>query len=244
MTARVLRIAMWSGPRNISTAMMRAWENRPDTAVVDEPFYAHYLKTTGLDHPGREEVIAAYEADWREVVAQLTGPVPGGRPIFYQKHMTHHMLPGMDEGWLDEFANVFLIRDPRAVIASYVKKRTNVTLEDTGLPRQQALFETLRERTGSVPIVIDASRFLADPPGVLERLCTELGVAFDDRMLSWPPGPRPTDGIWAKYWYHAVERSTGFQQPDGIAADLPAELEALAELCLPYYRELAAHQLV
>ena len=238
-----LRIAMWSGPRNISTAMMRAWENRPDTAVIDEPFYAHYLDATGLDHPGREEVIAAYPTDWRRMVDQLTGPVPGGKLIFYQKHMTHHMLPDMGEDWLDDFANVFLIRDPRAVIASYVRKRQSITLQDTGLPRQLALFDAVRRRTGTAPIVIDAAQVLADPRGVLGRLCAMLGVDFDDRMLSWPAGPRPTDGVWAKYWYHAVERSAGFRQPDPVTPVLPPKLEAVAEECQPYYQDLAAHQL-
>ena len=238
-----LRIAMWSGPRNISTAMMRAWENRPDTAVVDEPFYAHYLKATGIDHPGRDEVIAAHEADWRRVVDRLTGPVPGGKPVFYQKHMAHHMLPGIDLAWLDDAANVFLIRDPRAVIASYVKTRRTVTLEDTGLPQQQALFERLRDRTGRAPVVIDAAQVLADPRGVLGRLCAALEVAFDDRMLSWPAGPRPTDGVWAKYWYHAVERSTGFQQAGPTVPALPADLEALAARCGPAYRALSEHRL-
>jgi len=236
--AEPLRIAMWSGPRNISTAMMRAWENRPDTAVIDEPFYAHYLHATGLDHPGREEVIAAYPTDWRAVAEQLAGPVPGGRPVFYQKHMTHHMLPGMDEDWLDQVVNIFLIRDPRAVIASYVRKRQAITLEDTGLPRQWTLFETVRRRTGGAPLVIDAADVLADPAGVLERLCTRLEIAFDPRMLSWPAGPRPTDGVWAKYWYHAVERSTEFHRPDSDEPALPKHLQSLAADCDDYYRRL------
>ncbi len=229
---------MWSGPRNISTAMMRAWENRPDTAVIDEPFYAHYLAQTGLDHPGREEVIAAYPTDWRQIVDQITGPVPGGRPIFYQKHMPHHMLPGMDGAWLDQVANVFLIRDPRSVIASYVRKRQTITLEDTGLPQQWALFETVRRRTGSTPPVIDAADVLADPAGALNWLCSLLGVEFDQRMLNWPAGPRPTDGVWAKYWYHAVERSTGFQIRESGASELPEELHSLVAECTDYYRHL------
>ena len=243
MTDAPLRIAMWSGPRNIPTAMMRAWENRPDTAVIDEPFYAHYLATTGSDHPGRDEVIAAYETDWRRVVDQLTGPVPGGKPVFYQKHMTHHMLPGMDEDWLAGAASVFLIRDPRAVIASYARKRGTATADDIGIARQQELFEALRRRTGATPPVIDAARVLADPPGVLGRLCEVLGLDFDERMLSWPAGPRPTDGIWARHWYHAVERSTGFRQPDVADPDLPADLEALAEQCRPIYQALLHHHL-
>src|SRR4029453_12692523 len=136
-----LRIAMWSGPRNISTALMRSWGNRPDTFVCDEPLYAHYLRATGAEHPGREEVIAAHEADWTRVAARLTGPVPGGKPIFYQKHMTHHLLPGIDRGWMQELTNVFLIRNPREVIVSYLKKNPRLEIEDTGLPQQAALFD-------------------------------------------------------------------------------------------------------
>ncbi len=243
MTDAPLRIAMWSGPRNISTAMMRAWENRPDTAVIDEPFYAHYLATTGSDHPGRDEIVSAYETDWRRVVDQLTGPVPGGKPVFYQKHMTHHMLPGMDEDWLAGLANVFLIRDPRAVIASYARKRGTATAEDIGIERQRALFETVHRLTGKTPPVIDAARVLADPAGVLGRLCAVLGLDFDDRMLAWPAGPRPTDGIWAKYWYHAVERSSGFQQPEADAPDLSPDLEDLADRSRPLYEDLLAQHL-
>ena len=243
MTDAPLRIAMWSGPRNISTAMMRAWENRPDTAVIDEPFYAHYLSATGSDHPGRDAVIAAYETDWRRVVDQITGPVPGGRRVFYQKHMTHHMLPGMDEDWLEGMANVFLIRDPGAVIASYARKRRSVTAGDIGIARQWQLFEAVRQRTGRPPPVIDAARVLADPAGVLARLCAILGLDFDARMLSWPAGPRPTDGIWARYWYHAVERSTGFQQAESVEPDLPPELQALADESRPIYEALLAHHL-
>ncbi len=243
MTEAPVRIAMWSGPRNISTAMMRAWENRPDTAVIDEPFYAHYLHATGSDHPGRDEVIAAYETDWRRVVDQLTGPVPGRKPVFYQKHMTHHMLPGMDEEWLAGIANVFLIRNPRAVIASYARKRGTATADDIGIERQQELFEVVQRRTGTTPPVIDAARVLADPQGVLGRLCEMLGLEFDARMLSWPAGPRPTDGIWAKYWYHAVERSSGFQEPEAIEPELPPELEALADRSRPIYEALLAHHL-
>ncbi len=244
MTLAPLRIAMWSGPRNISTAMMRAWENRSDTMVIDEPFYAHYLHATGVDHPGRDAVIVAGETDWRRVVDQLTGPVPGGKPIYFQKHMTHHMLPDMALDWLDHCTNVFLIRDPRQVIASYVKRRAAVTLEDIGLARQRELFDHVRRRADRTPPVIDAGRVLADPAGMLRRLCAVLAVDFDERMLSWPAGPRPTDGIWAAHWYHAVERSTGFVQPEAAEVELPPELEALVDRCRPVYEELLALHLV
>ncbi|MEO3433436.1 hypothetical protein [Inquilinus sp. CAU 1745] len=239
----VRRIAMWSGPRNISTAMMRSWGNRPDTHVVDEPFYAHYLNETGLDHPGWEEVIAHQEPDWRKVADTLLGPLPAGRTIFYQKHMAHHLLSGMGGDWIDGLTHAFLIRDPRAMLASYTRTRETVTLEDTGLPQQRTLFEKLADAEGSPPPVVDSRDILMDPPRMLRRLCEALEVPFDEAMLSWPPGPRPTDGVWAPYWYHAVERSTGFQRYQEKTVGLPDHLERLAEDCLPYYQALHAHRL-
>jgi hypothetical protein len=192
-----LRLAAWSGPRNISTAMMRAWENRPDAVVVDEPFYAHYLSSTGLDHPGREEIIAAGETDWRKVVAALVGPSSRGRAVFYQKHMTHHMLPHVGTEWFSEVSHAFLLRDPREVLLSYVKSRPTVTVEDLGVPRQWEIYERVRGLSGSNPVVIDAGEFLRDPGGHLRAWCAALGIPFTQRMLSWPAGPRDTDGVWA-----------------------------------------------
>ena len=154
--SRPVRIAMWSGPRNISTAMMRAWANRGDTLVIDEPFYAYYLKATGKQHPGAEEVIAAGEIDWRKVVAHLTGPIRNDKRLFFQKHMTHHLLPEVDRQWLDAVTNCFLIRDPREVIASYIRKWENPTLEDLGYVQQVAIFDFVRTRTKSLPAVLDA----------------------------------------------------------------------------------------
>jgi hypothetical protein len=245
MTEAPIRIAAWSGPRNISTAMMRAWENRGDCAVSDEPLYAHYLATTGLDHPGRDEVVAAGRAgdslDWRRVVAALGGPVPGGRPVWYQKHMAHHLLPGMDCAWVHVLTNVFLIRDPVRVVASYVKSRANVAPGDIGLLQQRRLFDEVADRLGQAPPVIDAERFLRDPRGHLERLCARLGLAFSDRMLHWPAGPRASDGVWAPHWYAAVWRSTGFE----AARDLPAALDGahqrVADACREAYESLLAH---
>lgn len=223
---------------------MRAWENRPDTAVIDEPLYAHYLLQTGLDHPGRDEILAAYETDLREVAALITGPVPGGRAIFYQKHMTHHLLPEFDNSWLDSLTNAFLIREPCAVLASYIKKRNAVTLVDTGLPRQVEIFDTVSRRTGRTPPVIDAADLLAYPRRTLTLLCQALDVPFSERMLSWPPGRRSTDGVWAKYWYDTVEGSTCFQPPDSKEpVDLPPELKPLAAACAEYYEQLSAVRL-
>jgi hypothetical protein len=238
-----LRIAMWSGPRNISTAMMRAWENRLDTAVVDEPFYACYLAATGSDHPGRDDVIASQPTDWREVVAALTGPVPGDKPVFYQKHMTHHMLPGFGRDWLEEVTNCFLVRTPAEVVASYAETRRAPTLEDLGFPQQAEIFDRVADRLGRAPLVLDATDVLRDPAGMLAALCRALGVTFDARMLSWPPGRRDTDGVWAKHWYASVERSTGFNPLRAASKPVPPALAPLVEAAQPSYDRLAAHRL-
>jgi hypothetical protein len=234
-----LRVAAWSGPRNISTAMMRAWENRGDCAVSDEPLYAHYLQATQLDHPGRDEVIAAGDTDWRRVVDALTtSPVPDERPLWYQKHMTHHLLPGMETGWVHGLANVFLIRDPALVVASYVKSRASVAADDIGLLQQARLFEEVAQRLGHAPPVIDAEDFLRDPRAQLQRLCARLGIAFSERMLSWPAGPRASDGVWAPHWYAAVWRSTGFEPWRERHVELKGEAARAAEACRPAYEAL------
>ncbi|MFU8821948.1 MAG: HAD family hydrolase [Gammaproteobacteria bacterium] len=237
------RIAMWSGPRNISTAMMRAWENRPDATVVDEPFYACYLAATGLDHPGRDDVIASQPTDWREVVAALTGPVPAARAVFYQKHMTHHMLPEFGRDWLDRVTNCFLVRRPAEVVASYVETRRAPTLEDLGFPQQAEIFDRVADRLGRAPPVLDAADVLRNPAGMLEALCEAVSIPFDARMLSWPPGPRRTDGVWAKHWYASVERSTGFNPLRANSKPVPPALASLVEAAQPIYERLAAHRL-
>jgi hypothetical protein len=233
-----LRIAMWSGPRNISTALMRAWENRGDCAVSDEPLYAAYLAETGLDHPGRDEIVAQGETDWRVVASALTGPVPGGKALWYQKHMTHHLLPSMQRDWIHRLTNVLLIREPAAVVASYLKSRATVTPEDIGLPQQTMLFDELSERHGEAPIVIDADVFLQSPRSQLQRLCDALGVPFSDRMLHWPAGPRAGDGIWAPYWYEAVWKSTGFEPWAVRPVLLAGEALRVAQACRPAYERL------
>ena len=230
---------MWSGPRNISTAMMRAWENRDDCAVSDEPLYAHYLAQTGFDHPGREEVIADGETDWRKVVAALTGPVPEDRPVWYQKHMTHHLLPHIDHGWIGQLRNVLLIRDPREVVASYVKSRASVTAQDIGLPQQVALYEEL-SASGEPPPVIDSGDFLRAPEAHLRALCAWLGIAFTPRMLHWPRGPRASDGIWAPHWYAHVWESTSFEAPAPREIELSGAAAEVAEECRPHYERLYA----
>jgi len=235
---------MWSGPRNISTAMMRAWGNRPDTFVVDEPFYCYYLHATGRDDPGRDEVIAHGETDWQKVIQQLTGPVPGGRSIYYQKQMTHHLLPEIDRGWLNHVTNCFLIRDPAEVIVSYIKKKNDPTLEDLGFVQQAEIFDWVRKHTGAVPPVIDANDVLENPEGILRLLCDAIGVDFTEAMLSWPPGVRDTDGIWAKHWYNEVATSTRFRKPgERQPVPVPKHLTANFHRSRICYEQLYKHRL-
>jgi len=236
-----LTVAAWSGPRNISTAMMRAWENRSDCVVSDEPLYAHYLYATQLDHPAREAVIAAGDIDWQRVVRHLTGAVPGGRTLWYQKHMTHHLLPGMDTEWVHRLCNLFLIRDPTLVAASYVKSRSTVTAADLGVPQQLELFERVAGRLGRAPLVIDTERFLRRPEAHLRMLCTALGIEFSAQMLHWPPGPRASDGVWAPHWYAAVWRSTGFEPARERKVRLDGDAARAADVCRAGYEHLLAH---
>jgi len=232
------RIAMWSGPRTVSTALMRSWENRPDTVVVDEPLYAFYLDRTGLDHPGREQVMASQPASWREVIRQLTdGPLPPGRPVCYAKHMTHHLLPEVDRDALAPLRHAFLIRDPAELLASYARVRATPALDDLGLWQQAEIFD----RFGGP--VIDSRDLLDRPEVILRALCAALGVPFSERMLAWPAGPRDTDGVWAPYWYDSVCRSTGFGRYQPPGQPLPAPLVPLAERCRPYYERLHACRL-
>lgn len=237
-----LRLAMWSGPRNISTTMMRSWENRDDTVVVDEPLYAHYLVATGVDHPGRDEVIGSQSDDWREVAKQLTGPIPEGKPIWYQKHMTQHVLADMDLDWLDGLTNCFLIRRPELVVASFTKVRPDAALWELGFEQQTRIFEHVSRRLGAAPPVLDAEDVLRNPRAVLGALCAKLGVAFSERMLHWPAGPRASDGVWAPHWYAAVERSTGFEPYEPRMPKLTDFQQGLTERCRPHYDALARYR--
>lgn len=235
---------MWSGPRNLSTAMMRAFENRADCAVSDEPFYAAYLAETGLDHPMRDAVLASQPTDWREVAEHLVGAAPDGRALWYQKHMTHHMLPTFGRGWIAECRNAFLIRDPARVLASYVKSRETVTLADIGVVQQSELFDAVANRLGHAPPVIDAADVLADPARTLAALCAALGIDLDPAMLKWPAGKRASDGVWAPAWYAGVEASTGFAAPGGDEAPvLPPHLAGIAAEAEGHYWRLAAFRL-
>lgn len=238
-----IRLALWSGPRNISTAMMRAWDSRGDTFVCDEPLYAYYLQATGADHPGRDEILAHHETDWRAVVTWLTGPIPEDRPIFYQKHMAHHLLPEMDRDWLNGLRHAFLIRDPREMLTSLVKVLPDLRIQDTALPQQWELFEHVRRTTGRTPAVLDARDVLEDPRSLLEQLCAAYGVSFTDAMLHWKPGRRSTDGVWAHRWYGSVERSTGFQPYRPKTDPVPPALHGIYEACMTYYERLYEHRL-
>jgi hypothetical protein len=243
MSATAIRIAMWSGPRNISTAMMRSFENRPDTAVVDEPFYAVYLQETGALHPMRDEVLASQPRDWQVVVERLLGPVPEGRPVFYQKHMTHHMLPLIGREWTLNLRNAFLIRAPEDVLLSYAQVRGTPSPEEIGVPQQRELFEREADRLGDAPPVIDGADVLRDPGRVLSLACAALGIAFVPEMLSWPAGPRATDGVWAPAWYSAVEKSTGFSAPREGRVELTDELKRVADAVRGDYERLAGFRL-
>ena len=232
---------MWSGPRNLSTAMMRSFGTRADTAVSDEPFYGAYLKHTGDDHPMAADVIAAMDCDWHSVGAALSGPC--AQPVWYQKHMVHHMTGAVQLAQMPGFIHAFLIRAPERVIASYAQKREVVTAQGLGFARQRAWFEAEAGRLGRAPPVVDSADVLNDPAGTLSRLCAALGLAWDAAMLHWPAGPRETDGVWAPHWYGRVLASTGF---DGSEAPLPAlqgQAARLRDECRPHYEFLAAHKL-
>jgi hypothetical protein len=238
-----VRIAMWSGPRNISTAMMRAWGNLADSFVVDEPFYAYYLSATGKKHPVADVVIASGETDWRKIVAQLIGPVPNGKRIFFQKQMAHHLLPDVDRAWLGAVTNCFLIRDPREVIASYIKKREKPALSDLGFIQQVEIFDFVRTRTSSIPPIVDAKDVLENPERMLRLLCESVSVEFSESMLSWPPGLRETDGVWAGHWYREVSKTTSFQPYRPRHAEVPTHLREIYDRCRECYERLYEYRL-
>ena len=242
-TGPEVRVAVWSGPRNISTAMMRSWENRPDTVVVDEPLYAAYLLATGIEHPGRDDVLAAQPVSYDEAVAGLRSPLPAGARVHYAKHMSHHVLDDMDLAWTLGFRNVLLVRDPAEVVASYVRSREACEPADIGLLQQVRLYDYWQARQVDVP-VIDAGDFLRAPEAYLRWLCSWLGIEFTERMLSWPAGPRDSDGVWAPYWYDAVLASTGFEPWRAREVSLSDHDAAVAEACRPAYQTLHAQRVV
>jgi hypothetical protein len=239
-----IRIAMWSGPRNISTAMMRSWENRPDCVTVDEPFYACYLAETGLQHPCRDAILGAQSVDRDEVVRQLL-ETESAAALFYQKHMTHHMPRGMDMRWCSGLRHCFLIRDPAEVIASYLQKMPEVSEDDIGIRRQAELYDEISDLTGRRPLVIDSNDVLRDPGGLLRKLCEQLDVPWlPQSMLRWPAGRRASDGVWASHWYQSVEASTGFAGYRQRKPQLTAEHLDLAQAMAPCYRRLAEQRIL
>lgn len=239
MNSGVVRIAMWSGPRNISTAMMRSFGSRADTFVSDEPFYGAFLRDSGADHPMRDAIVADMDCDWRSVLSTLSGDPPGGAAVWYQKLMWHHMIGPIGFDDFAGFTHAFLIRDPARMIASYLKKRESAAFDDFGLAKQAEFFDREADRLGRAPPVVDAADVLADPRGTLARLCAALGIPFDPAMLRWAPGRRATDGIWASHWYHAVEASNGFAPSEDAPATLLDQAAALAARCEPFYQQLS-----
>ena len=234
----ITRVAMWSGPRNISTAMMRAWENRADTFVTDEPFYAFYLSASGIDHPGRAEIIASQSTDWQLVANECTTLTDNDCQVHYQKHMTQHMLPQLELGWIDQLHNIFLIRTPQEVVASYSKTRPDLTPQDLGFEQQHRLFKHVCEHIDTNPLVIQAIDVLKNPTAALTAICQKCDIAFDHSMLSWQAGKRDSDGVWAPHWYHNVEKSTEFSAPVHRDISLDQKQQSIAEKCEPYYSAL------
>ncbi|WP_369025230.1 sulfotransferase [Qipengyuania sp. RANM35] len=239
-----VRIAMWSGPRNLSTAMMRSFSSRADTFVSDEPFYGAYLRETGDPQPMAEEVMADMDCDWHSVAATLQGRAPDGSSVWYQKHMSHHMEGPISIEDFPDHRHAFLIRDPRRVAASYANKRTAIRPEHLGTARQREYFERISDRLGAPPPVIDSADILSDPEAVLARLCEALGIAWDPGMLTWIKGPHPNDGVWQSHWYDAVNASTGFGPPPGDLPVLSKEYAAVANSCMNDYEALATFRIV
>ena len=233
---------MWSGPRSISTAFMRSFENRPDTFVTDEPFYTYYLQKTGIDHPFRDEVLAHGNTDWNSVVNEITGPIPEGKKIWYQKHMAQHNLPGCDIKWVEKLQNCLLIRHPREVIISYSQKYEILSIAQLGYLQQIALFNMLTDM-GIFPLVLDAEDVLKNPDQMLKLLCTKLDIPFYDKMLSWPIGKRDSDGIWGRYWYGRVEASKGFHPYIKKKGEIPSKYQDIFSACMESYQHLYSHRL-
>jgi len=234
----MLRIAMWSGPRNISTAMMRAWENRSDTFVIDEPFYAHYLSRNKIEHPGREEVLANGETNSTKVSFGLVTDNSDTHSIYYQKHMTHHLLDSVNRDWMKEVINCFLIRNPKDMIISYSKIHSEITKELLGLEQQKEIFEYVKQLTGEIPPIIDSKDVLLNPKRILTKFCDMIGINFSKKMLNWPNGSRDTDGIWGKYWYNNVINSNGFNQYASKDQEIPDEYRTIYEHSLKLYEGL------
>jgi len=232
---------MWSGPRNISTAMMRAWENRSDCCVIDEPFYAYFLKHTGIDHPMADQIIEKHESSLDKVIERVSTPATSD--VFYQKHISTHMLDHIPLDWLAKVSNLFLIRDPRYMVASYTAKRNSATAADLGYTQLETLFDTAVALPNQTPLVIDSRRFLEQPEAHLRYICSHLNIEFEPNMLSWPAGDRSTDGVWHEHWYDSVKSSTGFGPPRTTLPKLSNDQQALADQCMPHFEAMNRHAL-
>ncbi len=239
MNKKPIRICLWSGPRNISTALMYSFAQRDDTAVFDEPLYAHYLTQTNAHeyHPGAEDVIAAQENDGTKVVNELLLG-EHDKPVLFFKQMTHHLV-NLDWRFMDETVNVILTRNPVEMLPSYAKQVQQPALHDVGYALHHDLLAYLRAR-GQNPPILDSTETLKNPRGVLTKLCAHIGIPFDEAMMSWPAGARPEDGVWAPYWYASVHQSTGFMPYTPKTTPFPEPLRPLLAECQPYYKELAA----
>lgn len=238
-----IRIAMWSGPRTISTAMMRSFGSRADTAVSDEPFFGAYLKASGDPQPMAAETMTAMDCNERSVLRAVSGPAPGGAAIWYQKHMPHHMVGEVTIADMPAHRHAFMIRAPERVVASYAKKNELRSPESLGYAKLHAWYRAETGRTGTPAPVIDTDDVLADPGAVLRRLCAALGIDWDPAMLSWKPGPHPSDGIWGAHWYDRVNASTGFAPPPGPLPSLAGDHADVANACRPHYDAMKANAL-
>ena len=239
----ITRIAMWSGPRNISTAMMRSFENRKDTIVIDEPFYAYYLKKSDLVHPGKDQILKSQSNNWYEVVEKITSELPDGATIYYQKHMAHHIFPNNDIGWVKSFKNCFLIRHPKEVIISYSKKNKIKNARDLGFIQQVQLFKKIKNITGTTPAIFDSMDILLDPKVLLKKLCKYLEIEFSNKMLKLPKGIRDTDGVWASHWYKNVINSDGFKPYNKRNEDLNVNQIKLFEESMEHYNYLSSFKI-
>jgi len=231
-------VCLWSGPRNVSTAFMYSFAERPDTIVVDEPLYGHFLRVTGTVHPGGDEVIARVDCDGDRVMRNLLGESPDNPEVLFMKQMAHHLVD-VDKGFLAKTENIFLIRDPEQMLPSLTIQLPDAGLADTGLKMQWDLYEELVS-AGQSPAIVDSRELLLDPAGVLSALCQHLGIPWYEEMLHWEAGPRAEDGVWAPHWYHAVHKSTGFA-PYKHKTDFPDRLEPLLDQCAPWYARLFDH---
>lgn len=237
-----MRLAMWSGPRNLSTAMMYSFAQRLDFAVVDEPFYAPYLRHTGLDHPMRDAVLDSRAEDAFAVEQSLLGPIPDGKPHVYHKHMCQHMIEGIPRGFMDQCVNVFLIRHPARVVASFAKGYPRVTVNDIGFWQQAELYDHVLAR-GDSAVVIDSADIRRNPEGMLRSLCDAVGLVWNPAMLGWTSGPKPYDGAWAPVWYKSLHQTTGFAGPEGELPDLSGDLLDVMQRALPFYEKMKSNAL-